>query len=132
MGDGVRPIAVGCTLRRLAAKTAAACVKSPMRSLLALRQLGYGTVHGAEVAVHVLLKLDFSNAFNSVHQDKKLTQVSELAPELLPLCTLHTLHHPPSFAGKPLYSLLKERSKGPPRPTVVLSCYPPTNRKAHF
>ena len=114
MGDGVRPIAVGCTLRRLAAKTAAACVKSPMWPPLALRQLGYGTDHGAEVTVHaartyfdnlpldhVLLMLDFSNAFNSVHQDKKLTQVSELAPELLPLCTLDTLHHPPSFAGNP-------------------------------
>ena len=106
-GGGVRPIAVGCTLRRLAAKAAAARVKSPMRSLLAPRQLGYGTPRGAEVAVHaartyldnlpldhVLLKLDFSNAFNSVRRDKMLIQVSELAPELLPF--VHSAYSAPS------------------------------------
>ena len=51
-GDGVRTIAVGCTLCRLATKAAAVHVKGPMRSLLAPRQLGYGTPQGAEAAVH--------------------------------------------------------------------------------
>ena len=69
---GVRPIAVGCTLRRLAAKCASNNVKQAMAALLAPHQLGYGTPLGAEAAVHasriylqnmqehhLLLKLDF-------------------------------------------------------------------------
>ena len=52
---------------------------------------------GAEVVVHaarrflqnaqrdqVYLKLDFENAFNSLHRDKMLKAVKELAPSLLP------------------------------------------------
>ncbi len=49
---GVRPIAVSCTLRHLAAKTAGNHIMDAMRALLAPRQLGYGTPHGAEAAVH--------------------------------------------------------------------------------
>ena len=40
---GVRPIAVGCTLRRLVAKCASSSVKQAMAALLAPHQLGYGT-----------------------------------------------------------------------------------------
>jgi len=42
-GGGVRPIAIGCTLHRLAAKCASSCVKQAMAALLAPHQLGYGT-----------------------------------------------------------------------------------------
>ena len=41
-GGGVRPIAVGCTLRRLVAKGAALKVRDEMSALLSRRQLGYG------------------------------------------------------------------------------------------
>ena len=77
---GVRLIAVGCTLRRLAAKAAASRVRSAMNALLAPRQLGYRTPQGAEAAVHtariyldnlpadrMILKLVFSNFFNCLH-----------------------------------------------------------------
>ena len=77
---GVRPIAVGCSFRRLIAKIAGQLVIEDMATLLSPRQLGYGVRGGAEVAVHaarkylqslpgghVLLKLDFQNAFNSIH-----------------------------------------------------------------
>ena len=47
---GVRPIAVGCTLRRLAAKVMSGKVVEDMASLLAPRQLGYGIKRGAEAA----------------------------------------------------------------------------------
>ena len=50
---GVRPIAVGCTMRRLAAKLAVKNVISAMGPLLAPHQLGFDTPKGAEVAVHV-------------------------------------------------------------------------------
>ena len=91
----MRPIAIGCTLRRLVAKALGDKVKSRMGELLAPRQLGYGTPHGCEAAVHsvrrylqyltpdmAILKLDFSNAFNSIRRDTMLKVVEKLAPEL--------------------------------------------------
>ena len=75
---GVRPIAVGCTLRCLVAKVACNLVAADMANLLAPRQLGYGVRGGSEAAVHAarcflnnmstdqaMVKLDFANAFNS-------------------------------------------------------------------
>ena len=92
---GIRPIAVGCTLWRLAAKVAGMKVVDQMATLLAPRQLGYGVRNGAEAAVHVarmylsnpdpsiaFLKLDFQNAFNSLRRDKMLQAIQKLAPDL--------------------------------------------------
>ena len=97
-GGGVRPIAVGCTLRRLAAKCAGNRVMQAMGALLAPHQLGYGVPLGAEAAVHatrvflqnlqlghLILKLDFRNAFNCLRRDKMIKAVGKLVPELLPL-----------------------------------------------
>ena len=104
---GVRPIAVGCTLRRLAAKSAGSCVMQDMGALLAPYQLGYGISQGAEAAAHaariyllnvqpdhLILKLDFKNAFNCLRRDKMLLAVGELAPQLLPL--VHSAYCSPS------------------------------------
>ena len=76
---GVHPIAVRCTLRRLVAKVACRQVSDDMAELLAPRQLGFGVCGGSEAAVHAarrfisdmddcqaMVKLDFTNAFNSV------------------------------------------------------------------
>ena len=49
---GVWPIAVGCTLCRLAAKYASLQVREEIGKLLASQQLGYGAKRGAEAAVH--------------------------------------------------------------------------------
>ena len=97
-GGGVRPIAVGCTLRRLAAKCAGNRVMQAMGALLAPHQLGYGVPLGAEAAVHatrvflqnlqpghLILKLDFRNAFNCLRRDKMIKAVGKLVSELLPL-----------------------------------------------
>ena len=78
-----------------------------MVALLAPHQLGYGTPHGAEAVVHashiylrnmqenhVMLKLDFRNAFNYLRRDKMLSAVSEKAPELLPL--IHSAYSSPA------------------------------------
>ena len=94
---GVRPIAVGCTLRRLAAKCASHHALKELADLLSPRQLGYGVPWGVEAAVHairkylkdlqsdqVILKIDLKNAFNSVRRDKILLAVEELIPELHP------------------------------------------------
>ena len=94
---GVRPIAVGCTLRRLVAKVASRMVRDEMEPLLSPKQLGYGVKGGAEAAVHAtrsfltslavgraVVKLDFQNAFNSIHRDKMLEATRALAPEIFP------------------------------------------------
>ena len=94
---GIRPIAVGHTLRRLAAKCIGSTVLQSMGAYLAPLQLGYGTPSGAEAAAHaarfylqnaqanhLMLKLDFKNAFNCLRRDKMLEAVRKAAPELLP------------------------------------------------
>ena len=95
---GIRPIAVGCTLRRLVAKCVCAEVKEEMGSFLYPRQLGFGVPLGAESAVHAarsyvygldesnfLVKLDFQNAFNSIRRDLMLANTLEKAPAIYPL-----------------------------------------------
>ena len=54
-GGEIRPIAAGCTLRRLAAKAAASRVGSPMNALLAPRQLGCGTPRGQRLQCMLLV-----------------------------------------------------------------------------
>ena len=95
---GVRPIAAGETLRRLVAKLLCRSVRQEARDLFPL-QLGVGVQSGAEAAVHaarqwadrndvvgdrVLLKVDFSDAFNSVCRKAVLQAVWERLPALVP------------------------------------------------
>ena len=109
---GVRPIAVGCTLRRLVAKVASGMVRDLMAHLLSPRQLGYGVRGGAEAAVHatraflskmisghVVVKLDFQNAFNSIRRDKMLEATRDLAPDIFFLCSLLLLFSHTSLLG---------------------------------
>ena len=97
---GVRPIAVGLTLRRLASKIANSKALDLCSSLLAPRQLGVGIKGGAEALAHaarrflysmkadeVLVKLDFSNAFNSIRRDAVLEATAQFAPALVPYVT---------------------------------------------
>ena len=104
---GIRPIAVGCVLRRLAAKCLCASVFDDMGSLLFPHQLGFGSAMGVETAFHtaraflskleddLIIKLDFGNAFNNIRRDKMLHSVLSKAPELLPLA--HCSYQYPSF-----------------------------------
>ena len=95
-GCGIRPIAVGLTLRRLVAKVANTRGLLTCASILAPTQLGVGTKGGAESLEHsarlylqrmddtrVFVKLDFSNEFNSIRRDAVLEAVAEHVPELL-------------------------------------------------
>ena len=52
MEGGIRPIAVGNTLRRLAANCACPHMLNSLEVSLAPRQLGYGSPLGCEAAVH--------------------------------------------------------------------------------
>ena len=93
---GIRPIAVGLTLRRLVSKAACTKATEKCKSALAPRQLGVAVKGGAEAVAHAarrylagmgpdetLVKLDFSNAFNSVRRDAVLEAVTLHVPELL-------------------------------------------------
>ena len=96
-GGGIRPIAVGYTWRRLAGKVACRLVSARVAALLAPKQLGFGVTGGTEAAVHaarqyllnlppghVFVKIDFTNAFNSLRRDAILEAVERYVPELLP------------------------------------------------
>ena len=98
---GVRPIAVGETIRRLSSKCASRAVRTHFSTMFSPAQVGFGVSGGSEAAVHasrsfikdanpgdVILKLDFSNAFNSMRRDHVADCFFEEAPEILPFYTL--------------------------------------------
>ena len=83
---GVRPIAIGYTWRRLAAKCANAYATSKVTSYLSPIQVGVGVKGGCEATVHAVrryleslpedygvIKLDFKNAFNRLNRSRMLT-----------------------------------------------------------
>ncbi|KAI5635225.1 reverse transcriptase (RNA-dependent DNA polymerase) domain-containing protein [Phthorimaea operculella] len=93
---GIRPIAIGSTLRRLAAKVGCHHVREDMVNILLPHQLGFGTSQGCEAAIHatrafvmapenndkVIIKLDVKNAFNSIERDCLLSAAKEHTPAL--------------------------------------------------
>ena len=96
---GIRPIAIGYTWRRLVAKCACKYATKKLAPLLSPLQLGVGVPNGCEAAVHAarrfiedlrgdraFVKLDFTNAFNSLRRDRMLTAVSTELPELYDFC----------------------------------------------
>lgn len=97
-----------------------------METLLAPHQLGYGLPLRAEAAVHaahiflhnlqpgqLIMKFDFRNAFNSLHQDKMVVAMEKLVPELLPL-VLSAYSSPSSLFGKEVIQSSKEVQQGDP------------------
>ena len=86
---GVRPIAVGNTLRRICSKCVSSLATDQRQIDFYGTQFGCGTSRGAEIAAHVfrtiienkknpenvILKMDFKNASNSLKRDKMLDTV---------------------------------------------------------
>ena len=92
---GIRPIAVGTTLRRLTTKVGFKPLSRQLGTLLRPNQLGYASKGGREAAAHaarhylnsnlknkVFLKLDIKNAFNCINRDIILQKVKENIPSL--------------------------------------------------
>ena len=92
---GVRPIAVSQTLRRLVGKCIDLHVIHSVGSSLSPLQVGCGVPLGCEATAratriyfqnipsdHILIKLDFQNAFNSLRRDKLLDAVKNVVPEI--------------------------------------------------
>ena len=96
---GVRPIAIGFALRRLAGKIQSNKVQNLSKTTFWPLQLGVGTSKGCEIAAHsirqyvisdkvmdkVLVKVDFKNAFNSIRRDVFLRRVLHYCPSLYPM-----------------------------------------------
>ena len=93
----MRPIVIGLTLRRLASKLANSFGIKQTASYLSPRQVGAGIPGGCEAAIHaarryvealsgedVVVKLDFRNAFNSLHRGDMINAAKECIPEVLP------------------------------------------------
>jgi hypothetical protein len=90
---GLRPIAVGNTLRRLVAKAACKLVTSKLVDRFVPVQLGFGVPRATEAAAHAarryisdlppghgLLKLDFSNALNNIRREAIFAAVRQDIP----------------------------------------------------
>src|SRR5271168_2016065 len=88
--NGVRPIAIGELLYRVAAAHAARIVRTNAIELLAPHQYGVGVKNGCELIVHTIshsltnidnnsplacMSVDFSNAFNTINRSRLLTQL---------------------------------------------------------
>jgi len=115
---GIRPIAIGYTWRRIAAKCANSYAIAILSSYLQPTQLGVGTPGGCEAAVHAtrrftesmpadhcVVKLDFCNAFNSLHRDVMLDAVLEKVPGIYKFC--HSSYSKPSelvYCGRSIFS----------------------------
>ena len=98
---GIRPIAIGYVWRRIAAKCANSFALSKLANYFNPLQLGVSVPGGCEAAVHatrrftdflppgsVVAKLDFTNAFNSLHRDAMLAAVTNFIPEIYEFCFL--------------------------------------------
>ena len=95
---GLRPIAIGETLRQLVSKCLAFSVCHSAASTLLPLQVGVGTKGGAEAAVHAInliqndhsipsdgkwcLLLDFNNAFNSIDRSHLFSVTRDWMPAL--------------------------------------------------
>ena len=95
-GGGVRPIAVGEFIRRLAGKLLVQRYQMDAAKSLPPVQYGVGVKGGAEAIIHHarawletappdhgLLQLDFSNAYNSIHREHLLQAVATHCPIFL-------------------------------------------------
>jgi hypothetical protein len=98
---GLRPIAVGETWRRLTAKILASRATQDLREHLEPFQMGVGTKSACETIIHVcrqwlgrnrddpnkvLVKVDISNAFNSIDRYAVLSNIRRVVPYLAPWC----------------------------------------------
>ena len=94
---GVRPVAIGEVMRRIVGKCLCATIKEEAQEFFEPLQVGVACKLGVDAAVHtcrkwanlhkhsqnkVMLKIDFSNAFNTISRESVLSKVRTTFPEL--------------------------------------------------
>ena len=122
---GVRPIAIGFTLRRLVFKSTSRFAVAQFAPLLCLRHLGVGTNGGYEAAIQsarrflhsmledqILVKLDFSNASNCLHRKNMLLLVQQYIPDMYPNCFLAYAQPARLYFGQHILSSEKGSQQG--------------------
>ena len=105
---GIRLIAIGYAWRRLAAKCANTYAVAELADYFGPIQLRVGVPGGCKAAVHatrrfaehmpddqVIVKLDFINAFNSLHRDAMLEAISVRVSDIYKYC--HLAYNQPSI-----------------------------------
>ena len=118
-GGGIRPIVIGNTLRRLASKCASSFASEKLKAYFAPKQMGVAVSGGCEAAVHatrrylaelpqdhVVVKLDFTNAFNCLDRSHMLQRVAEEVPEIYKFC--HLAYDRPSTLQFGDYTILSQ------------------------
>lgn len=94
---GIRPIAIGATIRRLVSKLCCANISEELVQILKPKQIGFGVKGGAEAAIHsvrsfirfnksaeTIIKVDVSNAFNTLDRISFLKQIEGKLPSIYP------------------------------------------------
>ena len=94
---GIRPIAVGETFRRLAAKCVLKSTEDTLKEYLSPEQVGVAIPNATETTArrvrlwlqhagpnHVMLQVDMKNAFGSVFRDRMLSELRTHCPALYP------------------------------------------------
>jgi hypothetical protein len=129
--DGsLRPIAVGDTLRRIAARLLATSHKSRFRSVLeAAHQLGVGTPSAIDGICHTMrrvaadarLKIDLSNAFNRVDRSAMFRAIAHYCPGLLPYAISIYGGRPRLFLGTHTILSLMGTQQGDPLAPVIFA-----------
>ena len=133
---GIRPIAIGLTLRRLASK----CVNSfgikKLSPYFYPHQLGVVTPGGCEADVHsarryietmpqdhALVKLDFTNAFNSIHRHQMLHSMHDRILEVYAFS--HSVYSQPSLLFFGPYTVYSQKGaqQGDPIGPLLWSPY---------
>jgi hypothetical protein len=124
--EGIPPIAVGLTLRRLVSKIAVAAVLPAVSEYLEPHQVGVGVRGGAEGLVHalnrlvahqqdspdlVVVSLDFQKAFNTVDRNSMLGEVALHCPSIW---RRRTAARPISMLGPMSWTPQQGSSKGTP------------------
>jgi hypothetical protein len=131
---GIRPIAIGFSLRRLVSKCANCYAIARIVPELGPRQLGVGVAGGCEAAVHaarrylesmpedhVLVKLDFSNAFNCLHRRDMLLSVQQHLPDIYAFCYAAYAHPTQLFHGQYLIMSEEGPQQGDPLGPLLFS-----------
>lgn len=105
-----------------------------MVPVLGPRQLGVGVAGGCDAAVHaarrylesmpenhVLVKLDFSNAFNCLHRSDMLLSVQQHLPEIYAFCYAAYSHPTQLFHGQYLIMSEEGPQQGDPLGPLLFS-----------
>ena len=140
---GIRPITIGYVYRRIAAKYANKYALNQASLSLAPRQVGVGVEGGIEAAVHavrryaalmsdeqIIVKLDFSNAFNCLRRDKMLEAVAQHVTQLYAFCrNAHTCQPLIMFLSHEIISATGAQQGDPFKFTAFQSHHSTNSRK---